>query len=182
MPADVLDIDTDTVGIRIDACIDLDVTAFEACLENDGCSAESAIELYHGDLLEGLGHECFAAERERLSDRFEDALAIVAERRLADGDAVGARAAADRLLERDPLREEAHAVLIGVHGLIGSRSQVIRQYRRLTGVLARELGERPLPDTEAIYRLALDRTMRRSMERAAFLEADRAPVLRAVGD
>ena len=75
--------------------------------------------MYRGDLLEGLGHECFAAERERLSDRYEDALAIVAERRLATGDPVGARDAADRLLERDPLREEAHAVLIAVHGLIG---------------------------------------------------------------
>ncbi len=179
---DVLDIDTDTVGIRIDACIDLDATAFETCLSNDPCGAETAIDLYHGDLLEGLGHECFAAERERLSDRFEDALAIVAERRLAAGDPIGARAAADRLLERDPLREEAHAVLIAVHGLIGSRSQVIRQYRRLGGVLARELGESPLPDTEAIYRLALDRTMRRSIERAALLDADRTPVLRAVGD
>ncbi len=181
-PGDVLDIDTDTVGLRMDARIDLDVTAFEDCLSNDVCSAESAIELYHGDLLEGLGHECFAAERERLSDRYEDALAMVAERRLAVGDPVGARAAADRLLERDPLREEAHAVLIAVHGQIGSRSQVIRQYRRLADVLSRELDERPLPDTEAIYRLAIDRTLRRSIERAALLDADRAPVLRAVGD
>ena len=178
---DVLDIDTDTVGIRMDACIDLDVTAFEDCLANDACSAESAIELYHGDLLEGLGHECFAAERERLSDRYEDALAIVAERRLAAGDPVGARAAAHRLLERDPLREEAHAVLIAVHGLIGSRSQVIRQYRRLQMLLARELDEAPLPDTEATYRQALARTVERAHERAAELEPHRAPALVVVG-
>ncbi len=178
----VLDIEADTVGIRIDASIDLDVDTFDACLATDGCGAEAAIGLYHGDLLEGLGHECFATERERLSDRFEDALAIVAERRLADGDVAGAHDAADRLLERDPLREEAHAVLIAVHGLTGSRSQVIRQYRRLHDVLTRELDERPLPDTEAIYRQALDRTMRRAMERAAQLDAGRSPLLHAVGD
>ena len=105
-PDGLLDIDGDTVGIRIEARIDLDVTAFEACLGDEACGAEAAIELYHGDLLEGLGHDCFAAERERLSDRFEDALAIVAERRLAAGDPLGARAAAERLLERDLLREE----------------------------------------------------------------------------
>ena len=110
-------------------------TGSRRCPTDDACGAEAAVELYHGDLLEGLGHDCFAAERERLSDRFEDALAIVAERRLADGDVAGAQAAADRLLERDPLREEAHAVLIAVHGLIGSRSQVVRQYRRLHDVL-----------------------------------------------
>jgi DNA-binding SARP family transcriptional activator len=174
----VLDIEADTVGIRLDASIDLDVERFEGMTNAGG--AEAAVAQYHGDLLEGLGHECFATERERLSDRFEDALAIVAERRLADGDAAGAQAAADRLLERDPLREEAHAVLIAVHGLIGSRSQVIRQYRRLHDVLARELDETPLPDTEAIYRRALDQTMRRATERAALLDAERSPQLRAV--
>lgn len=177
----VLDIEADTVGIRLEARIDLDVTAFEACLLHDACSAEIAIELYHGDLLEGLGHDCFAAERERLSDRDEDALAIVAEWRLASGDPHRARAAADRLLERDPLREEAHAVLIAVYGEIGSRSQVVRQYRRLREVLHRELGEMPLPDTEAVYRQALDRTMRRALERAAVLDAERLPILVAVG-
>lgn len=180
-PDGLLDIDGETVGIRIDARIELDVTAFEACLVDDACGAEAAIDLYHGDLLEGLGHDCFAAERERLSDRFEDALAIVAERRLLAGEPMQARTVADRLLERDPLREEAHAVLIAVHGQIGSRSQVVRQYRRLRVVLERELGERPLPDTEAIYRQALDGTMRRALERAAQLEAEHRPILVAVG-
>ena len=174
-PDELLDIDGDTVGIRIDARIDLDVTRFEACLADDACGAEAAIEIYHGDLLEGLGHDCFAAERERLSDRYEDALAIVAERRLEACDLVGARAAADRLLERDLLREEAHAVLIAVHGQIGSRSQVVRQHRRLQDVLRRELGEAPLPDTEAIYRQALDNTMRRALERAARARARASP-------
>ena len=53
-------------------------------------------------------------------------------------------------------------MLIAVHGLIGTRSQVVRQYRRLRVVLARELGERPLPDTEAIYRRALAETLHRA--------------------
>ena len=82
----MLDIDADTVGIRMEAHIDLDVTRFDGCCIDDGCGAETAVELYHGDLLEGLGHDCFAAERERLADRFEDALAIVAQRRLEEGD------------------------------------------------------------------------------------------------
>jgi DNA-binding SARP family transcriptional activator len=180
-PGEVLDIDTDTVGIRHDARLDLDVTAFEDCFANGGCSAETSIGLYRGDLLEGLGHECFATERERLSDRFEDALALVAEQRLEAGDPVGARTAAERLLERDPLREEAHAVLIAVHGLIGSRSQVIRQYRRLQAILARELDEAPLPDTEATYRQALMRTVERAHVRAARLEPQRPPALIVVG-
>ncbi len=180
-PDHLLEVEGDVVGIRMDAKIDLDVTSFEGCLADGTGAAERAVELYRGDLLEGLGHECFAAERERLADRFEDALAMVAERRLLMGEHVAARAAADRLLARDPLREEAHAVLIAVHGMIGSRSQVVRQYRRLRDVLGRELDEAPLPDTEAIYRLALDQAMRRAVERAAMMEADRPPRLVAVG-
>ena len=86
------------------------------------------------------------------------------------GDHEGARRAAERLLVRDPLREEVHAVLIEVYGLYGSRSQVVRQYRRLCTVLARELDETPLPETDAIYRLALSRTVDRSLARAATLE------------
>ena len=73
-------------------------------------------------------------------------------------------------------------MLIAVHGQIGSRSQVVRQYRRLRTSCARELGERPLPDTEAIYRQALDSTMRRALERA-LSSSNRTgmPVLVAVG-
>ena len=136
--------------------------ASRRCTDDPTCAPETAVELYGGDLAEGLGHDCFAAERERLADRYEDALAVVARHRLAAGDVDGARLAAERLIGRDPLREEAHEVLIAVHGLTGTRSQVVRQYRRLCEVLARELAEAPLPETDATYRLALgtyDRTI-----------------------
>jgi len=49
-------------------------------------------------------------------------------------------------------------------------------------VLTRELGETPLPDTEAIYRHALECTLIRARERAASMEPDRSPVLLVVGD
>ena len=135
------------------------------------CAAEVAVELYAGDLAEGLGHDCFAAERERLSDRFEDTLVILARQREAAGDLIGARQAAERLIGRDPLREEAHEVLIAIHGLSGTRSQVVRQYRRLCEVLARELEETPLPETDATYRLALRRARDRSYRRALQIES-----------
>jgi DNA-binding SARP family transcriptional activator len=166
----VLEADAETVGLRPESIHSLDIAAFEACMDDPDCAAERAVELYDGDLAEGLGHDCFAAERERLADHFEDALAIVAARRLEAGDVDGARSAAERLIARDPLREEAHQVLIAVHGLAGTRSQVVRQYRRLCDVLVRELDEAPLPETDATYRIALGRTIARSRERAAALE------------
>ena len=166
----ILESDAETVGLRPDAIRSLDVALFEACTDDLPNEAEEAVALYAGDLAEGLGHDCFAGERERLADRYEDALALVARRRLEDGDDDGARVAAERLIARDPLREEAHEVLIAVHGMIGTRSQVVRQYRRLCDVLDRELDEVPLPETDATYRTALARTIARSRERAAAIE------------
>jgi DNA-binding SARP family transcriptional activator len=166
----VLEGDAETLGLRPEAIRSLDVLRFEQCTDDPRCDVATAVELYAGDLAEGLGHDCFAAERERLSDRYEDALAILAMRRLATGDADGARLAAERLIARDPLREEAHEVLIAVHGLTGTRSQVVRQYRRLCDVLGRELDEAPLPETDATYRLAIAQTVARSRERAAQIE------------
>ena len=178
---DWIEADQDSLGIRRDVRLDLDTERFERLALEGGCDEpESAVAMYAGDLLEGLGHECFAAERERLSDVYEDLLACVAETRLEATDLVGARAAATELLARDPLREEAHAVLIALYGRTGSRSQVVRQYRRLCSILRAELAVTPLPETDAAYRAALDRATNRSLERVAAMGYDRsgfAPVL-----
>ncbi len=161
-PDRILEIEPDLLGLRSGARLDVDVDRFEAAIRGRRSDPEAAIETYRGDLAEGLGHECFAAERERLSDAYEDALALAADSRLAGGDLHGARAAAEELVRRDPLREEAHAVLIAVFGRAGTRSQVARQYRRLRGVLRRELEVDPLPETDVAYRRALAATIERS--------------------
>ncbi len=166
-PERLLEVGQDTLGLKREVRLELDVTTFETMVNDGAQSAGRGLALYRGDLAEGLGHECFAADRERLSDLYEDALTFVAETRLAAGDVAGARAAATTVLARDPLREEAHAVLIGAYGLIGSRSQVVRQYRRLCDTLRTELAVAPLPETDATYRAAIARTVERSTELAA---------------
>jgi DNA-binding SARP family transcriptional activator len=161
------DIDAEIIGIRPSAPVQLDVVRFEALSRGPMADPEAAVRLYHGDLLECLDLECFAFDRERLSDAYEDALALVAEHRLLGGDLDGARDASDELLSRDPLREEAHATLIRVHGRTGSRPQVLRQYGRLTELLDRELGVAPLPETTSAFRWAMAETIERSRQRAA---------------
>jgi DNA-binding SARP family transcriptional activator len=172
-PDVVLEVGQDTLGLRPELELETDVASFASMVADGVQSAGRALELYRGDLAEGLGHECFAADRERLSDLYEDALVAVAESRLAVRDFVGARTAASLVLARDPLREEAHGVLIAAYGQTGSRSQVVRQYRRVCDVLRTELAVTPLPETEAIYRTALANAVRRSKERAADLAPSR---------
>jgi DNA-binding SARP family transcriptional activator len=163
-----IEADQDTIGLRADAAIELDVRRFERlAASDDPTEVEAALALYTGDLLESLGHECFAAERERLSDLYEDVLAGVAQRRLEHGDTVGARRVAAELLVRDPLREEGHTVLIAAYGRAGSRSQVVRQYRRVCSILWSELEVAPLPETDAAYRTALTIAAARSGARLA---------------
>jgi DNA-binding SARP family transcriptional activator len=173
---DWLEADQDTIGVHRDTALELDVDRFEALATSDGPDDhERALRIYSGDLLEGLGHECFAADRERLSDLYEDLLAIVAQQRLERGDPVGARRAATDLLVRDPLREEAHAVLIDAYGRSGSRSQVVRQYRRVCAILRAELAVAPLPETDATFRMALAVAASRSRQRAAEIRYESGP-------
>lgn len=162
-----LDIDAEIIGLRPRAPVQLDVLRFEASSRGQTADPEAAVRLYRGDLVECLDLECFAFDRERLSDAYEDALALVAEHRLLGGDLDGARDAADELLSRDPLREEAHVTLLRVYGRTGSRPQVLRQYRRLAKLLDRELGVEPLPETMTAFRSALAETIERSRQRAA---------------
>jgi DNA-binding transcriptional activator of the SARP family len=160
--AAILDCDKERIGLQAESTVELDVARFEDCMLGHPACVEEAIDLYRGDLAEGINLECLARDRERLADLFEDALAEASRRRLLDGNLFGAREAALRLLRRDPLREEAHMVLIELYGLIGSRSQVSRQYRRLRAILEAELNVEPLQETEDLYRIAIRRAAARS--------------------
>jgi DNA-binding SARP family transcriptional activator len=166
-PDRILEVDQDALGLRCDLDIDVDVDHFDLALASDPPDAETAVAIYRGDLAECLGHECFARERERLADAFEDALALVAETRLERGRFGAARDAALALVARDPLREEAHATLIRTDGATGTRSQVRRQYRRLRELLRRELDVEPLPETDASLRAAVREAEERSSGSAA---------------
>jgi DNA-binding SARP family transcriptional activator len=173
----VIESDIDSIGLHGDLTVEHDVAEFERLVRGRPARPEEALRVYRGELAEGFAHECFARDRERLADAYEDALALAAAARLARGDLDGARAAALELLGRDPLREEAHQTLIAVYGAIGSRSQVLRQYRRLQALLEGEIGEAPLPETEETYRAAMASAVGRSRRRVAAAAFRRDPVL-----
>jgi DNA-binding SARP family transcriptional activator len=166
-PDRVIEADADSIGLRSDVCIEQDAADFEGLVRGRPARPEEALQVYRGELAEGFPHECFARDRERLADAYEDALAMAAGSRLAQGDLDGARAAALELLAHDPLREEAHQTLIWIYGVSGSRSQVLRQFRRLETLLAGEIGEPPLPETVQTYHAALAAAVVRSRRRVA---------------
>ena len=85
----------------------------------------------------------------RVLDRLTDALE-------AQGDLIGAIAAAGRRIDHDPLDESAHVRRMELLAAAGDRAAAVRQYRACVAVLERELGVEPLPETTARYEAIRD--------------------------
>jgi DNA-binding SARP family transcriptional activator len=161
-PDRFLEVTPRTLRWRADAPCWLDVAAFEDALarserEPGGSAAAlaEAVELYAGDLLQGSYDEWLAAERERLRQRYLQALERLVTLLEADGDLAAATRHAERLLREDPLREATCQVLMRLHDARGDRARALRVYHACAATLARELGVEPSAATRRAYEALL---------------------------
>ncbi|MEX1263176.1 MAG: AAA family ATPase [Actinomycetota bacterium] len=121
----------------------VDVERFESEAERalgaaDPGSCKSVASQYTGELLpEDRYEEWTQPARERLHLLYA-ALLRCAER-WSD------------LLEIEPLDEEAHRALIRAYADAGNRAAALRQFARLKGLLGKDLGLRPAPESVALY-------------------------------
>jgi LuxR family transcriptional regulator, maltose regulon positive regulatory protein len=106
--------------------------------------------LVRGPYLDGVSEEWCHARREMLEVAITDALVARAGACLRAGRAGEAAAAYRRVLERDPLREDAHRGLMRAYALAGDRGRALAQFERLQEVLRTELGARPDPASVAL--------------------------------
>jgi DNA-binding SARP family transcriptional activator len=120
-------------------------------------SLHAALGFYRGDLLEGLAikeapfDEWLLVERERLRELALEALARLVSHYMKSGDNERAIQAALRLLALDPLHEPAHRALMRLYARQGRRAAALRQYQTCVGILRRELGAEPEPETQQLY-------------------------------
>ena len=178
-PDQLIESDDEFIGLRWgEYDVYADVLRFEYLMMRRPQQAEEAVRIYRGELA-AAGLECFSHDRERLADLYEDALALVAGQRLRLGDWAGAETFAIRLLDRDPLREEAYVAMFEVYGRVGTRPQLTRLFLRMRTLLADQLQVAPLAETMAIYRGSLARIEERS--RQAVTERWCVPPLRPLG-
>lgn len=112
------------------------------------------VELYCGEFLQQFSLEDSApfeewklVQREKIHQQVMDALAYLTDTRDCEGDYRAARRYAERQLELDPWREEAHRQLIRALALDGQRSAALAQYETCQRVLREELGMDPSPLT-----------------------------------
>ncbi len=145
----------DAISLDADA-VDVDVTEFERLIEDGTPTAlERAVELYRGDLLDGIGvhdpafEDWLRDERQHLQERACEALSRLLGHQAA-GDTERAIATARRLLALDPLRETTHRALMRLYAGKGERTLALKQYLACRDVLAAELGLSPETETEEL--------------------------------
>ena len=116
-----------------------------------------AEQLFEADLLPGWHDEWLDMERERLRQIRLAALEHLADRRLADGDIVGAILAGTSAVRCGPLRESSHRVLVRAHLADGNYSEALRQYDLYRRLLAEGLGLSPSTHFEDLMAPLLSR-------------------------
>jgi DNA-binding SARP family transcriptional activator len=170
----VLLIEPDWICLTPEADLWLDVAIFENAfasvqglpgeeMDADQASALNiAVQLYHGDLLEGWYQDWCLYERERLQNIW---LAILekliayceAQKKYEEGIVYGRC-----VLRFDRAHERTHRRMMRLQYLAGDRTSALRQYQRCCSALVEELGVKPARRTKALYQQIfadnLDRT------------------------
>jgi WD40 repeat protein len=159
----------DTVVINPEAQVWLDAAELEAKLAEAqdpavritpemAAQIEEAVDLYRGDFLRGFYVRDSAAfedwmgrERERFHRLVVGALPRLVAHCLEVGDYPAGMRHAARLLELDPLMEDAHRQMMRLLAYSGQRGAALEQYETCRAILERELGVEPVAETTALY-------------------------------
>jgi ABC-type oligopeptide transport system substrate-binding subunit/DNA-binding SARP family transcriptional activator len=135
----------------------LDVAEFEALVARPELSClQAAVALYRGDFMDGFYDDWVLNERYRLDTLFSEVLARLMMGLEAGGDYDGALAVGLRLLQHDPLREDAHRLAMRTFCRLGQRYAALEQYRRCQQIVQQELGAEPIAETAELYQAILD--------------------------
>ncbi len=159
-----LDINPQTIQFNINSSYKIDVSAFEqycALAQHsplDIHSLEQAADLYRGSFLEGFSipdsiafEEWVLLKREHLDRLAYQVFYLLASDCELSGDYQQAISFAERQLELDPWREEAHCRLMRCLYFTGQRSAALAQYETCRQALATELSLEPDQETRLLY-------------------------------
>jgi DNA-binding SARP family transcriptional activator len=141
----------------------LDVQAFETTVsrlqdgpgqaltaEHAAC-LEEAVDLYVGDLLEGVYEDWCLYDRERLRLLYLDALHRLVTFYEHHGPYERGLAYGNRILACDPTREKVHRQMMRLYWLQGDQHEALVQYKRCVQILLEELGVPPMKRTQSLY-------------------------------
>lgn len=176
--------------VRLDAsAVETDTAQFEGLVAGeDRDGLEAATALYKGDLLDGfvLKEEAFEAwvrsERERYRQMMVGGLAKLIGQCESSGDIAAAVKHATRLVALDPINESVHRALMRTYAAQGRHDAALKQFEVCKGILRRELGVEPQPETlELAVWLKSDRSRGGKSQPGGATERDTAAELNSLG-
>jgi DNA-binding SARP family transcriptional activator len=119
---------------------------------------ERAVALTREEPLADVDYEWAESERRRLQAIQAELLERLAAACLTEGDANGALAAAERLIQFDRLNERGWCLAMEADGELGNRQGILDRYERLGRELDECLGLRPGREAQETYRRILGQT------------------------
>jgi TolB-like protein/Tfp pilus assembly protein PilF len=153
---EVLLTDGDRVSIA-PGTVACDVARFEALVRDGGRDAlHEAVQIYEGPFLadnfipEEAWVDWLNAQRQRLEATALDAMVKLAEKELQLGNFDAALGAAHRALAIDELREDAHRLVMRALAASGRRSDALKRFEHLVGLLKRQLNVEPDARTKSL--------------------------------
>jgi DNA-binding SARP family transcriptional activator len=182
-----LAVDASALAWRRGVHLQLDVAEFEHALAQAEAASrgadppaaraalEQAVGLYAGELLPGCYDDWLAPERERLAQRYGQALDRLLDLLEGQREYRAAIEYAQRRLRHDPLDEEAYRRLMRLHALNHDRASALRVYHACASLLEQELAVEPSPATREVYERLMHlapsrrRAGRRSSQRRRWL-------------
>ncbi|MBI3944261.1 MAG: hypothetical protein HY326_14680 [Chloroflexi bacterium] len=131
-------------------------------LSADACAEryQKAVTLYQGDFLEEFYSDWCANRREDLERQYLVALEWLGDYQVCTGNVSGALEYYRSIVARDSYREDIHVKIMEGHLALGDRASAMRQYQILADTLQKDLGIRPMPQTEDLFRKTMAATSR----------------------
>ncbi|MFN2188154.1 MAG: BTAD domain-containing putative transcriptional regulator [Candidatus Promineifilaceae bacterium] len=161
IPNHYLETSSDSVGFSLHPQSFFDVVLFQQQIDAGKKAISPADKEAHflaaealcaGPLLDEIYSDWCLIERERLSRQRLFGLGQLVHCLMERGAFGEAIERCQKILELDPLREEAHRALMRCYYKMGLRSDGIRQFQICANFLLDELGIYPMPETIELYR------------------------------
>jgi DNA-binding SARP family transcriptional activator len=162
-----LRIDAHSVCFNTDSDCWIDIVEMESeCAMADQLGPDTAMQraaLYHhaaslyvGELLIDCFEDWCLVERRHMEQRYLQAVEYLAASHAERREFTTAVEYLQQIIAVDPLREDAWRTIMTLHLLAGKPAAALRVYRQFEGVLRRNLGIPPMPETQALLSRILD--------------------------
>ncbi len=153
---DYILVSRDSVAINPRSQVHLDVLDLESKLLKGDMDA--ALDIYQGDFLQGFSirdslefEDWCRIQQERINGKVTNVLHSAISRAIETEEYKKGQFYVQRLLELDPLDEQAHRKCMLLFALDHQRARALEQYEKCLEILRSELGAEPSGETQSLY-------------------------------